>query len=94
METFRNTKKPKLPITFTCEKCCFETRNKKDYNRHLLTRKHIRETSGTIIVPSSYICDNCSKQFNTRSGLWKHRNKCKDVEPDQTQITQVPTTVD
>tara|TARA_B110000879_G_scaffold40795_1_gene57263 strand:- start:2458 stop:3432 length:975 start_codon:yes stop_codon:yes gene_type:complete len=98
METFRNTKKPKLPITFTCDKCCFETRNKKDYNRHLLTRKHIRETSGTIIAPSSYVCDNCCKQFNTRSGLWKHRNKCKDVEPvsepDQTQVVQVPPPVD
>ena len=91
METFRNTKKPKLPITFTCGKCCFETRNKKDYNRHLLTRKHIQETSGTIIAPFSYVCDNCSKQFNTRSGLWKHRNKCKDVEPI---LTQIPPPVD
>ena len=94
METFRNTKNPKLPITFTCDKCCFETRNKKDYNRHLLTRKHIRETSGTIITPSSFVCDNCCKQFNTRSGLWKHRNKCKGVVQEHKQITEVPPPVD
>ena len=93
METFRNTKNPKLPITFTCDKCCFETRNKKDYNRHLLTRKHIRETSGTIITPSSFVCDNCCKQFNTRSGLWKHRNKCKGVVQEHKQITEVPPPV-
>ena len=79
---------------FTCDKCCFETRNKKDYNRHLLTRKHIRETSGTIITHSSFVCGNCSKQFKSRSGVWKHRNNCKDVEPDQTQVAQVPPTVD
>jgi hypothetical protein len=79
---------------FTCDKCCFETRNKKDYNRHLLTRKHIRETSGTIITHSSFVCGNCCKQFKSRSGLWKHRNKCKDVEQDQTQITQIQPPLD
>ena len=87
METFRNTKNPKTPITFTCDKCCFETRNKKDYNRHLLTRKHIKETNGNIITPVIFVCDNCSKQFNSRSGLWKHRNKCKVVEPEQAPVT-------
>jgi len=79
---------------FTCDKCCFETQNKKDYNRHLLTRKHVREMSGTNITHLSFVCGNCSKQFNSRSGLWKHRNKCKYVEPDQTQVAQVPPTVD
>ena len=79
---------------FTCEKCCFETQNKKDYKRHLLTRKHIQETNRTIITPSSFVCNNCSKSFNTRSGLWKHSNKCKDIEPEQTQITQNPPPVD
>ena len=76
---------------FTCDKCCFETQNKKDYNRHLLTRKHVREMSGTNITPLSFVCGNCSKQFNSRSGLWKHRNKCKYVEP---VLTQIPPPVD
>ena len=35
-----NKKTPKNPKYF-CEKCCFETNNKKDFYRHLLTLKHL-----------------------------------------------------
>ena len=30
---------PKTP-KFICNSCCFESGNKKDFNRHLLTAKH------------------------------------------------------
>ena len=83
METSRHKQIPKNPVIFTCDKCCFVTRSKKDYNRHLMTRKHIKETSGNAIYPPLFACDKCSKSFNTRSGLWKHRNKCKDVAHEQ-----------
>ena len=36
-----NEKTPKTPKTFECEKCVFICCNKKDYNRHLSTRKHL-----------------------------------------------------
>ena len=87
MEIFRHKQIPKTPIIFTCDKCCFVTRSKKDYNRHLLTRKHTKETHGTIILPPSFVCDSCSKSFNTRSGLWKHRNKCKGVEQPMSAVS-------
>ena len=49
METFKNPQK----TPFTCEKCCFITHNKKDYNRHMLTAKHAKihqmETNGNIL---------------------------------------------
>ena len=93
MEIFRHKQIPKTPIIFTCDKCCFVTRSKKDYNRHLLTRKHTKETHGTIILPPSFVCDSCSKSFNTRSGLWKHRNKCKGIAPEQ-PMSAVSTPVD
>ena len=96
MEIFRHEKIPKKPSTFTCEKCCFISKSKKDYNRHLLTRKHTKETDGTIISPQLFVCEECSKSFNTRSGLWKHRNKCKGVAPEQPQetVTVSPEPVD
>ena len=37
LETKKNTKKVKK---YVCEKCCFETALKSNYERHLLTRKH------------------------------------------------------
>ena len=33
-------KPPKTPKEFECKFCDFKCSNKKDYNRHLLTRKH------------------------------------------------------
>jgi hypothetical protein len=49
METLKNPQKPH----FTCEKCCFITRNKKDFNRHILTAKHAKlhqmETNGNVL---------------------------------------------
>jgi hypothetical protein len=49
METLKNPKK----THFTCEKCCFITRNKKDFNRHIRTSKHTKlhqmETNGNVL---------------------------------------------
>ena len=41
METKKTPKNPK----YFCEKCKFITDNKKDYDRHIMTRKHKMETS-------------------------------------------------
>ena len=37
---FSNDFTPKKPLDFVCEKCDFITSNKKDYSRHLQTKKH------------------------------------------------------
>ena len=33
-------KNPKKPQKYLCQKCDFNTSNKKDYNRHISTPKH------------------------------------------------------
>ena len=35
-----NKKTPKNPKKYYCEKCDFLSCNRRDFNRHLLTRKH------------------------------------------------------
>ena len=37
-----NEKTQKTPTKYYCKKCDFLSSNKKDFNRHLLTRKHIK----------------------------------------------------
>ena len=39
-----NKKTPKNALYF-CEKCVFESDNKTDYNRHVLTLKHINNNN-------------------------------------------------
>ena len=78
---------------FVCKKCNFKSDSKKDYTRHLLTRKH-KNKRGTIIYPLSFVCDECHKLFHTRSGLWKHRAKCNYVAQEQTPVATLPTPLD
>ena len=89
METFRNNKIPKNPTQYLCKKCNYSTHIKKDYNKHLLTSKHRMETNGNEKLQLTYTCDNCSKVFNSRSGLWKHGKKCNIINTEIVEDTPI-----
>ena len=78
MDTNGNKTSPK----FNCEKCKIDTNNKKDYNKHLLTRKHIKLGNQKPIGDNSLEksplleCSKCNKTYESRSGLWKHQKTC------------------
>jgi hypothetical protein len=87
-----------LPIEFICACCQFNTRNKKDYNRHILTRKHLRLTTPTEISKKTHECV-CGKQYNHFSSLCNHKKGCsqnislqEEPTPSQDDI-QIPTTL-
>jgi len=80
MVTPKNPKKPQL---FSCEECNFNSSNKKDYNRHLMTAKHKMITNDNINVdnlvpknPKAYVCD-CGNIYNFASGLSRHKKTCQ-----------------
>ena len=68
---------------FCCNYCDYNTSRKSQYDRHILTLKHINQQKSTISnikVPessTSFMCSNCDKIFKDRSGLWRHSKKCK-----------------
>ena len=65
---------------FSCTTCDYNTGNKKDYNKHLLTAKHLNRTNRTEKTqknPITYNC-NCGKIFSARNSLWYHKKKCAD----------------
>jgi len=71
----------KTPIYF-CEKCAFVSSNRKDYGRHLLTRKHILNAELNQIEPKlpqktlDHKCSQCNKVYSNKSSLWYHKKKC------------------
>jgi ribosomal protein L37AE/L43A len=72
------TKKSKKSHTkYECITCDYTTSSKRDYNRHLSTRKHIMETEET--EKAQLICDICGKTYKNRTGLWKHKKNCKAI---------------
>ena len=73
--------KDKTNSKFYCSHCLYETCNKKDYNKHLLTAKHKINSKSTNInqksqkIPNSFICE-CGRNYKERSGLWRHKKQC------------------
>jgi len=72
-----NIKNPKNPLVFDCTTCDFNTSNKKDYSRHLLTDKHKKLTNPNINFPKTpnYDC-MCGKLYKHASSLCAHKKKC------------------
>lgn len=71
-------------LKFSCELCNIQTNNKKDYNNHLLTRKHTNNVNPQqFATPCSSMskCKNCGKEYESRSGLWRHEKNC-DIKLD------------
>ena len=79
----------KLPNKYTCESCNYITDNKKDYNKHLLTAKHIRLTDTNAKSPEccSYICNSCGNSYKHAPSLCKHKKKCKGPGQDISETT-------
>lgn len=77
----------KIPKKFECLCCDYFTFSKKDFSKHLSTRKHsvsvagnkmeIMEIPGNQKNPQTkkFICE-CTKEYKTLSGLWKHKKIC------------------
>lgn len=79
----------KTPNFYKCEKCNFNTCNKKDLNRHLSTSKHKILQNTTEISPKNENCDIkvylcvCGKKYKHHSSLWTHKKKCKFFNDDK-----------
>jgi hypothetical protein len=84
METLSNIF-PAIPAPkFYCVLCHYGTHRKSNYDEHILTAKHIRQSnsngyqpiSSKIQQPIKYSCQNCGKEYIDNSGLWRHKKKC------------------
>ena len=64
---------------YKCEPCHFVTTCKRDYDRHILTEKHLGGGSvANQIIKSSegYECYCCHNIFKSRTSIYKHISKC------------------
>ena len=87
---------------FYCEFCDFKCCIKSDMDRHILRPKHINNANGNKMEIKNikkhndiHIC-LCGKEYNTISGLWKHKKKCNkanETETEQLENTFISSTV-
>jgi hypothetical protein len=93
MATFSNnyeTKSSKTScVEFNCQYCDYKCCKKFNWDRHILSAKHLKTTNSNTIATkneqneqneqkkATYMCDTCDKQYKDRTGLWRHKQKCK-----------------
>ena len=88
MKQSETEKSPKVAQNYYCECCDYNTSKKCDYEKHLSTDKHKKrenETNETDLKQESlkkFVCF-CNKSFNSRTSLWRHKNKCIESKTDE-----------
>ena len=69
----------KIPNNFICVFCDYNTSNKKDFNKHLLTDKHKMLSNVDKEIPKipikEFTCE-CGKKYKHRQSLSVHKKKC------------------
>ena len=79
-----NKKMPKMPKCFKCDKCDFICFKNSNYDKHLLTKKHINAKNANLENAENaenskieIICSLCERSFKHLSSLSRHKKKCK-----------------
>ena len=81
----------KKPTFFYCENCDFKCSYKRDYERHINTKKHKNNEITTfdngfyLKKPDlkNFTCEFCDKVYSDRAGLWRHNKKCNQLNSDK-----------
>ena len=60
---------------FICTKCDYITCKKNDYEKHILTDKHLNDDQKLSNVAKKCIC-NCGKEYSCKQSLSIHKKKC------------------
>jgi hypothetical protein len=69
-----NEKTVTKKTSFICDLCDYYTDRRSNYNDHLVSDKHKRNCEPKS---NDYFCSNCMRKYNSRSGLWRHQQKCE-----------------
>jgi hypothetical protein len=86
MATEKMTKNDKY---YSCDFCDFKTCKKTNFDLHLQTQKHLRNSSATfsnnLATEKMIKCDKCEKIYNDRTGLWRHKKICNSEQKTENE---------
>ena len=91
MTTNDNEYLVKTSTLFSCDICDYITSRKYNFEVHLNSIKHknrlltTNNNESLVEISKTYKCQNCTKEFNDRAGLWRHKKKCNDKEDENNE---------
>jgi len=71
---------------FVCDLCDYKCCKKFNFERHILSSKHKKQHKTSNFQPKmsknehsgNFSCETCGKEYQDRTGLWRHKQKCSD----------------
>ena len=69
-------------VSFECIYCDFKCSKKSNYNKHLITTKHMNRINKMPKTAETFECD-CGKTYTARNSLWYHKQKCNRNADEQ-----------
>jgi len=83
----------KVP-SYECKICKYITSKYTNFTRHVLTASHKTSQKKYQNEPEkvlvSHVCQNCTKQYKTSSGLWRHKKTCRAQDIDSSNNIPLP----
>jgi hypothetical protein len=81
----KSSKSSKSSKTYYCNFCDYTASQKSNYDKHLASKKHTKKCCENVAdvakmllnEKSGFGCEFCNKEYKSRSGLWRHQQKCK-----------------
>jgi hypothetical protein len=82
---------------YNCEKCNYICDSKKDFNKHINTNKHKKNTDSPSLS-KIYICQFCNNEYKHQSSLCKHSHNCNpepqpSIDQSSSDITVLTNSV-
>ena len=85
-------KTPKIPKKYYCKKCDLYTCNKKDFFKHLQTKKHNDYKIDYNDDKKIYVC-TCGKQYTQRQNLHRHKQNCEKLKNSEITAEMIKNSI-
>ena len=71
---------------FKCNNCDYICSKKQHFKQHIKTKKHsqcaVNNVDNSVNKTETTFFCICGKQYRDRTGLWRHKQKCKNLEKE------------
>ena len=99
MDTNFTLKSAKILPKYSCICCDYKSSKINDWNRHVLTPKHIKNENDTKMIhddtnitqKNSLFTCSCGNIYKHHSGLWRHKKKCNSTPENITMTVEEKT---
>jgi len=83
---------------FKCNKCHYKCSKKQHMKQHVKTKKHsqcaVNSVENSVNKTETFFFCSCGKQYRDRTGLWRHKQKCINVNKENSEYHELDKCVE